>query len=74
VATRLNGETILERVRIGAASWLVLCENRRDEHTRYRVGISRTHGELDEDALHVTLASARADFEARRALATGVKA
>jgi hypothetical protein len=74
VAIRLNGETILERVRIGAASWVVLCEDRREEHTRYRVGISRTHGELDEDALHVTLESARADFEARRALAAVAKA
>jgi hypothetical protein len=74
VSARINGASILERVRIGATSWVVLCEDRGEEHTRYRVGISRADGELDEDALHVTLESARADFEARRTLATVAKA
>ena len=71
---RLNGERILERVRIGATRWLVLSEDRQHALTRYRVGISRARGELDDDALHATLESARADFAARRALAPRPKA
>jgi hypothetical protein len=74
VTGRINGASILERVPIGAASWLVLCEDRQEGCVRYRVGISSARDQLDEDALHATLASARADFEARRTLAAGAKA
>jgi hypothetical protein len=73
VSSRINGASILARVQLGPARWLVLCEDGADDCTRYRVGYATVAGHLSEDALHVTRESAQADFDARWALATGGK-
>jgi hypothetical protein len=74
VVTPIDGAQILERARMGATHWLVLCEERRNPEPRWRVGLATPDGHLTEDALHTTLASAQADFSARRVLATDGKA
>ena len=68
VVTPVNGNAILDRVRLDATHWLVLSEDRSEPDPRYRVGLATANGDFSDDALHVTLESARADFETRRAI------
>ena len=62
-----NG-SVLKRLRLDAQRWLVLCEEIDDVGARYLVGLVGANGLLTDDALHLSLDSARMDFETRAIL------
>jgi hypothetical protein len=61
----MSANSVLKHLRIDTKRWLVLCEEDRHGCARYVVGFVTPNGRLTDDSLHLSLDSARLDFETR---------